>query len=207
MRKQKELASSDDAFDFDDHDASEDGNDFDVGSSPRPTAERVPYPLLRRELRWFYVRMRGRVPAVGEAPAPDVAAASRIAGWISELHPSDRGAFFLRYDGRRWPVRIIRQFGGLTSVVVRFATMRRLDGPAETFAEAERAAVTELLADIAEARRPLDLRRPNALATDPTRKLVRLRTAAQAYVRVAERAYFEARGDVPCAVPSSREGA
>jgi hypothetical protein len=206
MRKQNELASSD-AFDFDGDDTPIDGDDLDLGLTVHPSEGRLPYPLLRRELRWFYVRMRGRVPAVGEAPARDGAAASRIAGWLSELHPGDRGAFFLRYDGRTWPVRLVRQFGGLTSVVVRFATMRRRRGPKETVAEAERAAVAELLEDIAEASRPLDLQRRGALAKDPRRKLARLRRGAHAYVRTAEEAYFEARGDAPCAVPSSREGA
>jgi hypothetical protein len=77
----------------------------------------------------------------------------------------------------------------------------------ETVAEAERAAVAELLEDIAEASRPLDLQQRRAPARDPRKKLARLRRAAHAYLRAAERAYFEARGDAPCAVPSSREGA
>ena len=183
--------------------------DVEVERSPttRPFASELPFSLIRRELRWFYVRMRGRVPAVGEAPAHESAAASRIAGWLSELLPVHRGAFVVRYDGRRWPVRLLRQFGGLTSVVVRFAAMRRFRGPTETLAEAEQAAVAALLAGIAAASRPADPSQRGAVAMDRARKLRLLRRAAQSYVREAERAYFDVRGAAPCAVPSSREGA
>jgi hypothetical protein len=194
-------------FDFDGGDGPIDPVECKLGPTPRPSAWQLPFPLLRRELRWFYTQMHGRVPAVAEAPPRTVAAASRIAGWLSNVLPEHRGAFVVQYDRRRWPVRLLRRFGGLTSVVVRFAAMRRPRGPTETVAEAEHAAVAELLADIAAARRPLDLTRPSSGAMDPAKRLRRLRRAAKHEVRMAERAYFEARGGAPCAVPSSREGA
>ncbi len=175
--------------------------------APRPGSWALPFALLRMELRWFYVRMGGRVLVVGAAPAPMVAAASQIAGWLSELLPQHRGAFVLRYDGRRWPVRLVRRFGGLTSVVVRFAAMRRPRGPTETLAEAEQAAVAELLADIAAAAGPADSTRCRALALESARKLRLLRRAARSYVRGAEYAYWRSRAGAPCAVPSTREGA
>jgi hypothetical protein len=202
------LASSENTLDLDldGDDPSAFGGDLDLGTGS-PIASELPFALLRRELRWFYVRMRGRVPAVGDAPAREVVAASRIAGWLSELWPMHRGAFVVRYDGRRWPVRLLRKFGGLTSVAVRFAAMGRRRGPTETLAESEQAAVAQLLADIAAAARPPDLTPRGALAMKKARKLRRLQRAAQVYVRQAERAYFEARAGAPCAVPSSKEGA
>jgi hypothetical protein len=223
------LALPEDTFDFDEDDESK--GEFE-GSTVRPSALAMNDPVLRaarRELRWFHLEMHGRVPAVGKAPAEHVAATSRIAGWLSELQPRHRGAFVVRYDGRRWPARMTREFGGLTSVVVRFAAMRRQRGPTETLAEAEQAAMTELLADIAAASRAPDFTLPGhvgehrkslhqptpAFATDPATKLRRLRRAAQNYVRRAEFAYLDVRGHARCAVhfaslrspPRMREGA
>ena len=180
---------------------------FEARLTKRARASQLPFALLRRELQWFYTRMHGRVPAVGEAPAREVAAASRIAGWLSALLPTHRGAFVVRYDGRRWPARLARKFGGLTSVVVRFAAMRRTRGPTETLAESERAAVAELLADLAAVAQPLDFTQRGDVAIESRKKLRRLQRAAQSYVRQAESAYVDARGDAACAVPSSREGA
>jgi hypothetical protein len=91
-------------------------------------------------------------------------------------------------------------------VVVRFAAIRRRRGPTETLAQAEEAAVGELLADIA-ASRPTDFTQRDARAMDQATKLRILHRAAQGYVRQAERAYSDARGGAPCAVSSSREGA
>ena len=201
------MGSPENTFDLDGVDDSALAVENELRPATRPFAAELPFALLRRELRWFYVRMRGRVPVVGEAPAREVVAASRIAGWLSDLQPSHRGAFVLRYDGRRWPVRLLRQFGGLTSVVVRFATMRRFRGPTETLAEAEQAAVAALLAHVAAAARPAGLTRGGAVVIDRTRKLRLLRRAALRHVREAERAYFDVRGGAPCAVPSTREGA
>ena len=201
------MGSPENTFDLDGVDDSALAVENELRPATRPFASELPFALLRRELRWFYVRMRGRVPVVGEAPAREVVAASRIAGWLSDLQPSHRGAFVLRYDGRRRPVRLLRQFGGLTSVVVRFATMRRFRGPTETLAEAEQAAVAALLAHVAAAARPAGLTRGGAVVIDRTRKLRLLRRAALRHVREAERAYFDVRGGAPCAVPSTREGA
>jgi len=200
----------DDEFQFDDE--SFDAVEWALGGSKQggaqsSTGSQLPFALLRRELRWFHTQMHGLVPFVGEAPEREVAAASRIARWLCVLRPSHRGAFVLRYDGRRWPARLTRQFGGLTSIVVRFAAIRRSRRPNETLAEAEQAAVAELLGDIAAAGRPLDLTRRGNVARDQVKKLGRLRRAALDYVRKAEHAYFRARAGAPCAVPSSREGA
>jgi hypothetical protein len=211
------LASPEDTFDFDGDDDDSPG-ELALGSMVQPSVLPMNDPVLRaarRELRWFHSEMHGRVPAVGEAPAHEVAAASRIAGWLSELLPKHRGAFVVRYDGRRWPARMTREFGGLTSVVVRFAAMHRQRGTTETLAEAEQAAVTELLADIAAASRPPDFaprrhlgghaKPPVAFAMDPAKKLRRLQRAAQNYVRRAELAYLDARGHVRCvAAPRAR---
>jgi hypothetical protein len=224
------LASPEDTFDFDGDD--EWKGELDPGSTVRPRDLTMNDPILRaarRELRWFQGEMQGRVPAVGKASAEQVAAASRIAAWLSELQPRHRGAFVVRYDGRRWPARMTREFGGLTSVVVRFAAMRRQRGPTETLAEAEQAAVSELLSDVALASCPPDFTLPRhvgghrkslhpptpAFAMDPATKLRRLQRAAQNYVRRAELAYLDARGNAPCAVhfaslrspPRTREGA
>jgi hypothetical protein len=175
-----------------------------IGPRPKPTCRSAG----RRELRWFYTRTRGRVPAVGDAAPAAVSAASRIAGWLAELVPTHRGAFVLRHDGRRWPVRLLREFGGLTSIVVRFMALERSRGPNETLAKAEEAVVTKLLADIGAVRRLPGLTTPSASTLRHARKLRRLRLAAYRYVQRAERAYFDVRGGVPCAVPpSSREGA
>jgi len=195
------LASPEHTFDFDGDDESLDG--LEQGSTVRPSVLAMNDPVLRaarRELRWFHSEMHGRVPAAFEASAHEVAAASRIAGWLSDLEPRHRGAFVVRYDGRRWPARLTREFGGLTSVVVRFAAMQRQRGPTETLAEAERAAVTELLADIAAASQPLDVTRCETAAMDPAKKLRRLQRATQNYVRRAELAYLDARGHARCAV-------
>lgn len=202
------MTSPEDTFDFDRDDESR--GELKYGSTVRPSVLAMNDPVLRaarRELRWFYTEMHGRVPALGEAKALEVAAASRIAGWLTELEPRHRGAFVVRYDGRRWPARITREFGGLTSVVVRLAAMQRPRGPTQTLAEAERAAVAELLADIAAASRPLDVTRCET-AMDPAKKLRRLQRATKNYVRRAELAYLDARGHARCVVPSrAREGA
>ena len=115
------MGSPENTFDLECDAESAFGVEPELMPAPRPGSVGAALALLRLELRWFYVRMGGRVLVVGAAPAPMVAAASRIAGWLSELLPMHRGAFLVRYDGRRWPVRLLRQFGGLTSVVVRFA--------------------------------------------------------------------------------------
>jgi hypothetical protein len=202
------LASPEDTFDLDGDD--ELRGALEQGSTVRPNALAMNDPVLRaarRELRWFYTEMHARVPAAFEARVLEVAAASRIAGWLTELEPRHRGAFVVRYDGRRWPARITREFGGLTSVVVRLAAMQRPRGPTQTLAEAERAAVAELLADIAAASRPLDVTRCET-AMDPAKKLRRLQRATKNYVRRAELAYLDARGHARCVVPSrAREGA
>jgi hypothetical protein len=146
------LASPEDTFDFDRDEDSLD--ELEQGSPVRRSVLAMNDPVLRaarRELRWFHTEMKGRVPSAFEAPADEVAAGSRIAGWLSQLEPRHRGAFVLRYNGKRWPARITREFGGLTGVVVRCAAMQRQRGPTETLVEAERAAVVELLTDIAAA--------------------------------------------------------
>ena len=204
------MASPEDAFD--DFDSGESINllQYERGPTPCPSGLQLQLSArraARRELWWFYTRMRGRVPAVGEAPPRAVAAASRIAGRLSDLQPEHRGAFVVRYARRLWPVRLIRRFGGLTSIVVRFAAMRRQRGPGETLAQAEEAVVTELLADIAAAGRPLDPTQRDRVVIDRAKTLRRLQRAAQNYVRSAELAYFGARGGGPCIVPTSREGA
>jgi hypothetical protein len=196
--KELPLASPEDRFEFDGDDESLD--ELEQGSTDRPSVLAMNDPVLRaarREIRWFHSEMHGRVPAAGEAPADQVSAASRIAGWLSELEPSHRGAFVVRYDGRRWPARIQREFGGITSVVVRFTAMQRERGLTETITEAEQAAVTDLLADIAAASRPLDVTRRETVAMDPAKKLRRLRRAAQSYVWQAESAYLAARRRAP----------
>jgi hypothetical protein len=203
------LASPEDMFNFEGEDASQGA--LEQGSTAHPSVLAMNDPIrraARRELGWFYTQMRGRVPVVGTAPAHVVAAASRIAGWLSELAPIHRGAFVVRYDGRRWPVRIIRQFGGVASVAVRIAAMRRERGPTETLAEAEHAVVTKLLAHIAAARGLPGFTRPGASRIDSARVLRRLHRGAQSYVWRAESAYSEARGAAPCVVPArSKEGA
>jgi hypothetical protein len=203
------LASPEDMFDFDGKDESLEA--LDQGPTAGRSVLAMNDPLVRaarRELGWFYTQMRGRVPVVGAAPAHVVAAASRIAGWLNELAPIHRGAFVVRYDGRRWPVRIIRQFGGVASVVVRIAAMRGERGPTETLAETEHAVVSELLAHIAAARRLPGLSPPGASRIDSARELRRLHRGAQSYVWRAESAYSEARGFAPCVVPArSKEGA
>jgi hypothetical protein len=204
------LSSPEDTFDGDDEWLDE----IEQGATVRPRVWAMNDPGLRaarQELRWFYTEMHARVPATFEAKVLEVAAASRIAGWLTELEPRHRGAFVVRYDGRRWPARMTREFSGLTSVVVRLAAMQRQRGPTETLAEAERAAVTELLADLAAASRPLDVTRCETVAMDPAKKLRRLQRAARNYVRRAELAYLDARGHARCAVPPrarrTREGA
>ncbi len=201
------MGSAENTYDFDGEADSQDGLELEARAAGRAIVSELPFQLLRRELQWFYVRMRGRVPCALDASALHVAAASRVAGWLSELRPGHRGAFALRYDGRRWPVRLVRRFGGLTSVVVRFTATRRSRGPTETFAQAEQAAVAELLADIAAASRPADPTRRGAFDRGRAKKLRRLQLDAQKYVRCAERAYFHARRGAPCAIPGSREGA
>jgi hypothetical protein len=158
---------------------------------PRPSAARL--RVARAELRWFYGETRAYGFDVCDAPEDVAAAVARIGKWLLALEPRDRGAFTMRYDGRRWPVRLTREFGGLTSVVVAFATMMRGQGARETLADAQDAAAKELFAAI------------GASVTDPARKkhLRRLRRAAKGYVLRAELAYLEARGDAPSAVPSS----
>jgi hypothetical protein len=188
------LGSPEDMFDFDDEKEFLDDLEQDFRAHPGLAKCDPVLRAGRRELSWFYTAMQGRVPVVGDAPADEVAAASRIAWWLSELDPLQRGAFVMHYDARRWPARIQREFGGLTSLVVRYAAMRRLRGATETLAEAEHAVVTELMAEMARAY--------------PAKKLRHMRRVAESFVRWAERAYFEVRGNVPCVVPMhSREGA
>ena len=201
------MASPENTFDLRRDDAAASPGDPDLGTTGSPIESELPFQLLRRELRWFYLRMGGRVPAVTDAPPRVVVAASRVAGWLSEVLPMHRGAFFVRYDGRRWPVRLVRKFGALTSIVVRFAVMEREWPSTQTMAEIEQAVLAELLADIAAAAQPADLTPRGALAAKKARKLKRLQRAAKQYLREAERAYFEVRGGAPCAVPSSKEGA
>jgi hypothetical protein len=193
------------------YDASLAAIEFELGQTPCASGPRPKAACRRagrREVRFFYERMRGRVPAVGDAPPHEVAAAARIAHWLAELAPGHRGAFVLRYDGRRWPVRLLREFGGLTTIIVRFSAQQRTRGPNETLAQAEEATVTKLLADIAAARRLPGLTTPSGSTLRHAKKLRRLRVAAHRYVRRAEHAYFDARGGTPCVVSTdSREGA
>jgi hypothetical protein len=189
-------------FDFDDEEVL-----IDELGDGRSTGARVltmNSPLLRaarRELRWFHVDLHGRVPTVSAAPRQDVIAASQIAGWLRGLEPHQRGALVVRYDGRRWPVRLARQFGGFTSLVVRRMAMQRRREATETVAQAERSAVRQLLAQVAAAHAPSDVT-PGAFPTDAATELRRLRRAAQLHMRHAETAYLQARGLAPCVAPS-----
>ena len=163
-------------------------------TGPRPSLEC--FRLARAELRWFYGETRAPYFDVCDAPEDVIAAVTRIGGWLLTLEPRSRGALMLYHDGRRWPVRLTRQFGGLTSVAVAFASMMRGQGTRETAADALDAAAKELLAAVGTS--------ANSPAKYPKKHLRRLRRAAKTHVLRAELAYLEARGDAPSAVPSRR---
>lgn len=197
------MASPED-LDLDPEDTSRGQCGIVLGRVARPSGVDLRARAGRRELRWFYTKLRGRVPSVLAASPAELVAATRIFGWLSALDAGHRGTFVVRHDGRRWPVRLIRQFGGLTSLVVRRVAMRQSRKPTETLADAEEQAVNELLATVAEA-----LHRPrSALAMRAAEHLRRLRRRAESTARAAEAAYFDVRGHGACVLPdASPEGA
>jgi hypothetical protein len=157
------------------------------GLSDAPASDRSVRRAARRELQWFYTRLGGRVPISFYARPENVAAARTIRGWLSDLDRSSREILRLRYDRRRWPARLVRELGGFTCVVARFAKARGAKRR-ETLDELERRAEKELLpADVATFRR--------------------LRRSALSCASVAETEYAAVRGFRPCVVPSCTEDA
>jgi hypothetical protein len=152
---------------------------------PTRRAERL--RRARRELRWFYGPMRGRVPALGDASRARLVAASQIALWLSTLDAGERGVLLLCFDGRRWPARLTRWFGEATGLAVRRATMLAWH-PGETEAVVEATVVKGLLQELARGRlHPADCE---------------VRRGAEQDVRFAVSSYAKARGDARCVAPA-----
>jgi hypothetical protein len=155
-----------------------------------------------REAHWFFEVMGGRVPEPGVGPEYARPAAEAIDRWFRSIPPFHRGALSLLYDEREWSPVLRREFGQITSLVVRLAAAWLADGRPP--GELEAAAVLELEEEIAACQRPRrpegDTHRRNVF-TRRARKVWRRSHRALEYIELALRAYAKARGDAPCVLP------
>jgi hypothetical protein len=140
-----------------------------------------------KEVDWFFGVMGGRVPGVGPEYARP--AAEAIDRWFRSIPPFHRGALALCHDTRPWPDSLTKEFGELTSLVVRLECARLADGARESppsVGEIESAAVRALEEDIAACQR----RRTQAtrVVTARERKVLRRTDRASKHKRLAFRA-------------------
>jgi hypothetical protein len=172
----------------------------------------------RREAEWFYKTLRGRVPDQDNASPEVRSAAAQIDAWLKAVPAFHRGALSLRYARKEWPRVIMREFGGLSSLVVRLECALH-PATGKTNEELEKAAIeriekaiaarearTAALAAVAEAgSKPTsmpqeDEDRPLPAGVD----IERLEYRADRHVKLAVRALGKVRGDAPCVVPRAK---
>jgi hypothetical protein len=134
------------------------------------------------EVEWFFARVMGTVPEVGEAPATREAA-STIQGWLRAISTFHFGALALRFTPRDWPDSIAAEFGLWTSLIVRLECAAHPSEGQRDASEVETAAVIRLEEMLADGGRKSEL--------------LRLGTHAAQHVRAAIRAYVEVRGRGP----------
>jgi hypothetical protein len=165
----------------------------------------------RREAEWFYKVLGGRVPGEGAASPEMRSAAAQIAAWLKEVPAFHRGALSLRYTPKEWPRAIVREFGELSSLVVRLecslhpatgkttgeleqASIERI----EKAIEARNAQIEEIMeAQKASSSKPMP---PLPAGVD----LAQLDYRAGRHVALAIRALGKVRGDAPCVLPRAK---
>jgi hypothetical protein len=157
-----------------------------------------------KEVDWFFGVMGGRVPEPGVGPEYARPAAEAIDRWFRSIPPFHRGALALCHDTRPWPETLTKEFGGLTSLVVRLECARLADGTAKSSVEIESAAVRALEEDIAACERrraAVQSARGSCVVTARERRVLRRLSRASKHRRLALRAYAKARGNAPCVLP------
>jgi hypothetical protein len=157
-----------------------------------------------KETEWFFGVMGGRVPDPGVGPAYARPAAEAIDQWFRSVPPFHRGALALYHEKRAWPETLTKEFGSLTSLVVRLECARLADGNRKSGVELESAAVRALEEDIAACQRrrtAVQGTRRDGVVTARERKVQRRISRASKHKRLAFRAYAKSRGDAPCVLP------
>ena len=158
----------------------------------------------KREVAWFVRVMGGQVPDPGVGPAYALPAAEKIDRWLRGLRPAYRDLLALAFETRAWPGKLTREFGALTSVVVRLECRSVADGTGRLPPERE-AVVVRRLVEAIEAREP----HRKAVAgtcrevvlTPGERALLRKTWRAERLLHNAVTAYREVRDGVPNVLP------
>jgi hypothetical protein len=154
-----------------------------------------------KEVDWFFGVMGGQVPEPGVGPEYARPAAEAIDRWFRSIPPFHRGALMLSHDMRPWPETLTKEFGSLTSLVVRLECARLSDGTTKSRLEIESAAVRALEDDIAACQRRRAAVQGTRVVTMRERKVLRRIDRASKHKRLAFRAYAKARGNAPCVLP------
>jgi hypothetical protein len=157
-----------------------------------------------KEVDWFFGVMGGRVPEPGTGPEYARPAAEAIDRWFRSIPPFHRGALALCHDTRPWPDSLTKEFGELTSLVVRLECARLTDRAGKSprsVGEIESAAVRALEDDIAACQRRRAAVQGTRVVTMRERKVQRRIDCASKHQRLAFRAYVKARGNAPCVLP------
>jgi hypothetical protein len=177
-------------------------------AQPRTLAEMVKQDRLQtraeRELRWFFLDLLGRVPEPGAGPEQDRVAAQTIDRWLRSIPPFHRGALALSYEKRSWPEALSKEFGSLTSLIVRLECAHLANGQSQPGA-IEEVAILHLEQAIEACRRRRSrvqgCHRHDSVLVAHERSLGRRRVRARQHVRLAVKAYMGARGQAPCVLP------
>jgi hypothetical protein len=156
-----------------------------------------------KEIDWFFGVMGGRVPEPGVGPEYARPAAETIDRWFRSIPPFHRGAMALVFDDREWPETLTKEFGYLTSLVVRLECANLADGVGRSAAEREPVAIGQLEEAIAtcQRRREAVEGTRGELMTSRERRVQRRLWRALRHKELALRAYAKARGNAPCVLP------
>jgi len=169
----------------------------------------------RREAEWFYKTLGGRVPDEDNASPEVRSAAAQIEAWLKAVPVFHRGALSLRYTRREWPRVIMREFGGLSSLVLRLEcalhpatgmTNEQLEKASVERIEKAIAARKGARAAVAEAGSKAtsmpqeDEDPPLPAGVD----IERLEYRADRHVKLAVRALGKVRADMPCVLPLAK---
>jgi len=171
----------------------------------------------RREAEWFYKILGGRVPDEDNASPEVWSAAAQIETWLKAVPAFHRGALLLRYTRREWPRAIVREFGGLSSLVIRLecalhpatgktneelekASVERIEKAIAARGGRTAALAAEAAGSKATSMHPQDEDPPLPAGVD----IERLEYRADRHVKLAVRALGKVRGDAPCVVPRAK---
>jgi hypothetical protein len=171
----------------------------------------------RREAEWFYKVLRGRVPYEGTAPPEVRRAAAQIDAWLKAVPAFHRGALSLRYARKEWPRAIVREFGGLSSLVIRLECALH-PATGKTNEELEKASIDRIEKALAEREARKTALAAAAAGSKPTSMpqededpplpagvdIERLEYRADRHVKLAVRALGKVRADMPCVLPLAK---